>query len=80
MTLVVVTLVVLAWVACGVVAFGGVYAHLGHDYGYDRETLAFSVGFSLLGPAALAVSIFGTGFWQHGWRLIPPTALRGRTP
>lgn len=66
-------LFVVGWLACGVAAAGMTYAHGRAEYPHvtsRRELLGVALGFGLLGgPVALVVSVFMTGFCEHGWKL-----------
>lgn len=72
-------LVVIVWIVCAIVAAGGFFANLQGDIReiypasaakHRRENLGASLGLGLAcGPLALVVSVFATGFYQHGWRL-----------
>ena len=70
----IIVLVVLAWIACGVAAAGGMVAYILGKYPktFDyREALSEGCLLAVLGPIALFMSIFITQFWRYGWRLLP---------
>lgn len=69
-------IIILIWVACGLVAAGGSNAHFRGRYpslnsiSDRRETLGFSLIWGLIGgPIALLACVFLTGFFVHGWTL-----------
>ena len=72
-------IVIAVWLICALLANGAMLPCIQHEYlncdyavlNY-RKDLAFTTGFSLLtGPLGLAMSPFITGFYQHGWSLLP---------
>lgn len=67
-----VTIFVVLWVICGFVASGFIYAdnRATLHFGSNRSEGAFCVGWGISGgPISLGISLFVTGFWEHGWKL-----------
>lgn len=69
--------IVLAWLGCSVFAAGAFFADLQGMYPEEGEfnermrryDAGAAWGLSLLGPMAVVVALFSTGFLKHGWRL-----------
>ena len=70
----------LMWLILGILNSGFVNADLEHEFDFIsdkncrnyRHDLSFAIGWSvLLGPLGAAVTPFTTGFYEHGWRLLP---------
>ena len=69
---------VLGWVACGVLAAGGFVRDAQYMVDrpefcqkYYRQDLGIALFLGFTGPLALVVSLFSTGFWEHGWGFSP---------
>ena len=71
----IILLIVLFWLMCALGAAGMLFAHVQDSWpslasSGRRADLGFALGVGLLGgPIALLVSIFATGFCEHGWRM-----------
>lgn len=66
-------LMIIGWIVCGIFAAGGLFATMQGDFSSDESTredlgVALLIGLAF-GPVALVLSIFLSGFYEHGWRL-----------
>ena len=64
-------LVIVGWVACGILAAGFLFPDFQVEYSCSqREALGLSLLLGLIwGPVMLLIAFFATGFGRHGWRL-----------
>ena len=71
------------WLLCGFIASGLFYADIQRSYPSTAEKqrradAGAALFTGLLGPIALLISVFMTGFAEHGWALPGTDTQKGR--
>lgn len=74
----IIALCIAGWLACAIVSSGTFLAYFQGEWpnmaaNNYREDLGAGLFYGVLfGPFGLLGSIFLSGFWKHGWTLLPP--------
>lgn len=78
------TVIVLAvWLICGIFNAGVAYAYFQGQYPTIAQKMrgsnaVFALYMGIFGPTGVPVSVFGSKFLKHGWKLPPLSAFLGK--